>query len=779
MSAVENLRAAMLAAGLDYSGPIHADGKLHRVKVDGDKARNSWFVLNSGTPAAGAFGCWKRSIKETWCAKRRENLSAAEWQNIRQQWQLADAERQRTEAERHAKARKIAAWILARSKPATSHAYLDTKGVKIPGDVREHRGALVLPLHDVDGEVHSLQFIGADGGKRFLTGGKIAGCFFTLADDSDSPLVICEGYATGASIREATGYAVVCAMNCGNLLAVSKALREKFPTRDIIIGADNDQLTPGNPGLAKATESAKAIGARLAVPQFSDTTTKPTDFNDLHQLEGLTTMKTQIQGAQVPKESDDELLQRLAALPPLEYERCRDAEAGRLGVRVSVLDNMVNTKRPKSGVQADDLQGRTLNLADVQLWPDAVNGADVLAEIASTFTRYVALPDGAADSLALWSAHAHCFQSFVCSPRLNISSPEKGCGKTTLRDVLTEFVPRPLPTENLSAAVLFRVIESRKPTVLADECDAWLRDNEELRGMLNAGHRRGGQALRCEGDSHEVRAFNVFAPAVLCGIGALPGTLHDRSIPIRLERAKPGELCQRFDSRHVEQEAELCRKLARWCADNLARLEASDPALPSGAFNRLADNWRPLFAIAEVAGGDWPQRAADAFAKLTAKTDADAQGINTMLLADIRRVFNEANAERMLSKTLVDCLCTMSDRPWPEANRGNPITPTWMAGRLRGFNVSSKTIRVGDDRANGYELAHFQDAFDRYLPNPGLAKRDNVTSRMDIDDSQFSRRDIENVVTDSNPNETPANIALSRCHTSNPPLVEEKEAMLI
>ena len=779
MSAVENLRAAMLAAGLDYSGPIHADGKLHRVKVDGDKARNSWFVLNSGTPAAGAFGCWKRSIKETWCAKRRENLSAAEWQNIRQQWQLADAERQRTEAERHAKARKIAAWILARSKPATSHAYLDTKGVKIPGDVREHRGALVLPLHDVDGEVHSLQFIGADGGKRFLTGGKIAGCFFTLADDSDSPLVICEGYATGASIREATGYAVVCAMNCGNLLAVSKALREKFPTRDIIIGADNDQLTPGNPGLAKATESAKAIGARLAVPQFSDTTTKPTDFNDLHQLEGLTTMKTQIQGAQVPKESDDELLQRLAALPPLEYERCRDAEAGRLGVRVSVLDNMVNTKRPKSGVQADDLQGRTLNLADVQLWPDAVNGADVLAEIASTFTRYVALPDGAADSLALWSAHAHCFQSFVCSPRLNISSPEKVCGNTTLRDVLTEFVPRPLPTENLSAAVLFRVIESRKPTVLADECDAWLRDNEELRGMLNAGHRRGGQALRCEGDSHEVRAFNVFAPAVLCGIGALPGTLHDRSIPIRLERAKPGELCQRFDSRHVEQEAELCRKLARWCADNLARLEASDPALPSGAFNRLADNWRPLFAIAEVAGGDWPQRAADAFAKLTAKTDADAQGINTMLLADIRRVFNEANAERMLSKTLVDCLCTMSDRPWPEANRGKPITPTWMAGRLRGFNVSSKTIRVGDDRANGYELAHFQDAFDRYLPNPGLAKRDNVTSRMDIDDSQFSRRDIENVVTDSNPNETPANIALSRCHTSNPPLVEEKEAMLI
>jgi putative DNA primase/helicase len=467
-------------------------------------------------------------------------------------------------------------------------------------------------------------------------------------------------------------------------------------------------------------------------------------------------------------------------LPLLEYERCRDAEAERLGVRVSVLDKMVDAKRPKSGAQADDLQGRTLTLADVELWPDAVNGAEVLAEISSTFTRYIALPDGAADTLALWSAHAHCFQAFVCSPRLNISSPEKGCGKTTLRDVLGEFVPRPLPTENLSAPVLFRVIESRKPTVLADECDAWLRDHEELRGMLNAGHRRGGQALRCEGDSHEVRAFNVFAPAVLCGIGALPGTLYDRSIVILVERAKPGELCQRFDSRHVEQEAELCGKLARWCADNLARLEACDPVLPSGAFNRLADNWRPLFAIAEVAGGAWPQRAADAFVKLTAKTDADAQGIGTMLLADIQRVFNEANAERMLSKTLVDALCSMSDRPWPEANRGRPITPTWMARRLHGFTVSSKTIRVGDERANGYELAHFQDAFDRYLPNPGLSNRDNVTTP----DFTGGNPTFQNVtdpthVTDAEADETHAGIELSCCHTSNPPAVEEREAMLI
>ena len=150
--------------------------------------------------------------------------------------------------------------------------------------MREYRGALVLPLRDVNGELHSLQFIGADGAKRFLRGGRIAGCFFTLADKPESPLVICEGYATGASIHEATGYAVVCAMNCGNLLAVSKALREKYPAREIIICADNDQFTDGNPGVTKATEAAKTIHAKLAAPQFADASTKPTDFNDMPQL---------------------------------------------------------------------------------------------------------------------------------------------------------------------------------------------------------------------------------------------------------------------------------------------------------------------------------------------------------------------------------------------------------------------------------------------------------------------------------------------------------------
>ena len=208
----------------------------------------------------------------------------------------------------------------------------------------------------------------------------------------------------------------------------------------------------------------------------------------------------------------------------------------------------------------------------------------------------------------MWTAHTHCFQAFDLTPRLNIRSPEKGCGKTTLSDVIALFVPRSIQTENQTPAVLFRLIEKHKPVVLADEYDAWLRDNEELRGLLNAGHRRGGKALRCEGDNHEVRGFNVFAPAVLSGIGALPGTLHDRSIGIVLTRAKPGEVAARFSSRHVTAEKDICRKLARWTADNFQKIEACDPQLPDGAHNRLADNWRPLFAIADGIGWSAPRR---------------------------------------------------------------------------------------------------------------------------------------------------------------------------
>jgi hypothetical protein len=448
------------------------------------------------------------------------------------------------------------------------------------------------------------------------------------------------------------------------------------------------------------------------------------------------TEKTSATAAQADLSGDDaKEIQRLAALPLLEYERQRGAAAERLGCREAALDKLVGDARPK---KADaGLQGRSVKLTDAEPWPEAVNGAELLDDVAETFARYAALPSGAADALALWCAHAHAFKAFLCSPRLNIFSPEKGCGKTTLRDVVAVLVPRPLLTENLSVAVLFRLVEAHAPTVLADEYDAWLRDNEEMRGLLNAGHRRGGQALRCEGDGHEVRGFNVFAPAVLCGIGALPGTLHDRSIVIRLERAKPGEVRERFDSRRTSRENELCRKLARFCADNSAHLEACDPELPPGAFNRLADNWRPLFAIAEIAGGDWPARATVAFASLTGQEPDEARGAGVSLLTDIRAIFNETGSERIWTETLCERLNEMPERPHADMRGGKGINAHRLGKQLGRFKVSSRKIRLPGEAKpkQGYCRADFQDAFERYLPSEGDSKRNIGTSPENIGDA--------------------------------------------
>jgi len=205
-------------------------------------------------------------------------------------------------------------------------------------------------------------------------------------------------------------------------------------------------------------------------------------------------------------------------------------------------------------------------------------------------------------------------------------------------------------------------------------------------------------------------------------------------------RAKPGELAARFDSRHTEQEQKLCRKLARWIADNLARLESCDPVMPDLAHNRLADNWRPLFAIAAIAGGDWPRRAAEAFAKLTAGVDLDAHGTGTMLLADIASIFEERKADRLPSARLAEALATIEGRQWAEFGKTRrPISANQLAIQLRKFGIEPHVIRVGSETPRGYDLADFKDVFDRFLAKYPLTECNSATTPENIEDSWVSR----------------------------------------
>ena len=249
---------------------------------------------------------------------------------------------------------------------------------------------------------------------------------------------------------------------------------------------------------------------------------------------------------------------------------------------------------------------------------------------------------------------------------MNLSSPKAGCGKTTTLDLLATMAPRPLRTENITAPVLFRLVDQHQPTLLLDEVDDYLPYSEELRGLLNAGHKQGACAYRCEGQGNAVRAFKAFGPAVLAGIGTLPDTLHDRSIRVLLLPAEPGQITAHFDSRHHEIENVLCRKLARWAQDNFAALQACDPIMPPSAYNRVADNWRPLFAVAQIAGADWPRRALEAFNQLnhggslpvepSPQSQIKNQKSQIALRADIRQIFTQCGATRISSKQFTTLL---------------------------------------------------------------------------------------------------------------------------
>lgn len=294
---ISDFRKEMATAGLDYTGDLHADSKLHRVKFNDDTDAAGWYVLYPPDPVpAGSFGCWKRGIKMTVCLKNGQpELSAEEWKKIRDRFAQADKLRAQAETERHLRAQQRAIAMCENATTAANiHPYLQRKHVACYGDMLEGTDEeLILPLRDVDGTIHSVQTITADGVKRFLPGGRVQGCFYVVNHRLDCPIVICEGYATGATIFEATGWAVIAALNCGNLLTVAKTIREKMPDKPIIIAADNDErLLDADEqhrerGLTKAREAAKAVKGAVAIPNFPDEDKAGTDFNDLALAAGL------------------------------------------------------------------------------------------------------------------------------------------------------------------------------------------------------------------------------------------------------------------------------------------------------------------------------------------------------------------------------------------------------------------------------------------------------------------------------------------------------------
>ncbi len=271
----------MSAAGLVTKDAIVADGKIHRFHVDGDKpgSKNGWYVLYTDSIEAGAFGSWKTGDKQTWGAKPSKSWTFVEQEKYRRRMSDARIAREIKERRRRATACDRAEVIWTGALPATDdHPYLMRKAIRNHG-LRLFKGALVIPLRDSCGMLHSLQFIDSNGRKRFLADGRKGGCYFALGRFKGR-ICIAEGYATAASVHEATGLPVAVAFDAGNLEAVALSLRAKFPEAQITICADNDANTIGTPGLTKAKKAAAACGALLAIPPIVG------DFNDLYRGAG-------------------------------------------------------------------------------------------------------------------------------------------------------------------------------------------------------------------------------------------------------------------------------------------------------------------------------------------------------------------------------------------------------------------------------------------------------------------------------------------------------------
>ncbi|MGH6800711.1 MAG: hypothetical protein ACRECZ_04720, partial [Methylocella sp.] len=262
------------------------------------------------------------------------------------------------------------------------------------------------------------------------------------------------------------------------------------------------------------------------------------------------------------EELTDAEIARLAKLSLVAYDKERPGVAKRCGIRASILDKAVLAARPQEDKPPG--LGRPLEFEEPEAWDSPVDGVALIAELEAAISRYVVMPEGAAFTVALWILHAFCFDAFPCTPRLAITSPVKRCGKTTLLDVIAALTPRPLPAANITSAATFRTIEAARPTLMIDEADTFLSENEELRGILNSGHRASGQVIRTVGDDFEPRAFATHCPVAIAMIGKLPDTLADRAIHVEMKRRAPGEKVSRLRIGRAPELAEAVRKAARW-----------------------------------------------------------------------------------------------------------------------------------------------------------------------------------------------------------------------
>ena len=385
------------------------------------------------------------------------------------------------------------------------------------------------------------------------------------------------------------------------------------------------------------------------------------------------------------------------------------------------------------------LHGHTIALTDPEPWEGEVDGSVLAEEVAALIGGLTYLPAAAVDAIAVWVLATYCVEHLYFAPILTVWSPTKGCGKSTLFDLLNWLVRRGFLTSGpgVTAATVFRLNDARHPTMLIDEAEklGGRNANTELIGLLNNGYRRGGVVSRCveAGSDYEIQAFDAFGFRALNSIRPLWDTIMDRSIEVRIERKPRSTQLSRFNARLLEPQCRrLARKIHRWALDQGKDVgEAEAEAIrPNWLPDRPCDNWGPLFAVGAVVGSGWDDRILEA-ARLLVVSNQEADR-HEHLIHDVRRVFRDRNAPQAISSTdLVEALNRLDDSPWGDERQGKGISTHSLAKRLPAFNVQPRQGRItGGGKLRGYWAMDMESVWERYpeVGQPGQANNDATFS---------------------------------------------------
>lgn len=341
--------------------------------------------------------------------------------------------------------------------------------------------------------------------------------------------------------------------------------------------------------------------------------------------------------------------------------------------------------------------------------------APLLDDIETYISEHTVLPDGASTAITLWCLSTYLINQFRIYPRLIVTSPEKRCGKSTLLDLIEAFSYKALITSNLSAAVIYRLIEQEQPTLIMDEADTFVANStSDMTGIINSGQARSRAfVIRCTGDDHKPMRYSTWAPMVLASIGELNPTIMDRGIIIQLVRKSDKETVHRLPNELVQRALVPRQQLLKWAQDNAATIANKIIEPPAIGNDRAVDNWLPLFTISNQVSKNWHEKCKQAY-RLLEKNGKDPELV-TVLLQDIRAIFSNHGSDKISSAELVLKLVSDKDKPWCEVRNGRAMSQHKLAEMLKLYGIKPKAIRIPPGTPRGYDRGQFTDTFDRYL----------------------------------------------------------------